>query len=108
MIRIEIPGVGLLQLSHVVLDANGTLAVDGNLIEGVKARLESLAGELSVHVVTADTYGKAAGVFQALDCHLTILPPLDQAIAKADYIRRLGSDTVVAIGNGRNDRLMLE
>jgi len=63
---------------------------------------------LSVHIVTADTYGKAVGAFQALDCHLAILPPSDQAIAKADYIRHLGSDTVVAIGNGRNDRLMLQ
>ena len=108
MIQIEIPGFGLLQLSHVVLDSNGTLAVDGSLIEGVRSRLEGLAGELSIHVVTADTYGKAVGTFQALDCHLIILPPSDQAIAKADYIRRLGSDTVVAIGNGRNDWLMLQ
>ncbi|MBS1224976.1 MAG: hypothetical protein H6R24_1654, partial [Proteobacteria bacterium] len=37
-----------------------------------------------------------------------ILPPGNQAAAKADYVRQLGGQTTVAIGNGRNDRLMLE
>ncbi len=108
MIEIEIPGFGALQLAHLVLDYNGTLAVNGDLIEGVKSRLSELAGRLDLHVVTADTFGKAAQALDGMDCRLLILPPENQAAAKADYVRQLGERATVAMGNGRNDRLMLE
>lgn len=108
MIEIEIPGFRLLQLAHLVLDYNGTLAVNGDLIEGVKSRLNDLAGSLGIHVVTADTFGKAARALDGLNGRLVILPPGNQAAAKADYVRQLGGQATVAIGNGRNDRLMLE
>lgn len=108
MIEIEIPGFKVLQLAHLVLDYNGTLAVNGDLIQGVKSRLNTLAGSLGIHVVTADTFGKAARVLDGLDGRLVILPPVNQAVAKADYVRQLGGQATVAIGNGRNDRLMLE
>lgn len=108
MIEIEIPGFRLLRLAHLVLDYNGTLAVNGDLIDGVKSCLDELAGDLSIHVVTADTFGKAAHALAEVDCHLVILPPDNQAEAKADYVRQCGEQATVAIGNGRNDRLMLE
>ncbi len=108
MIEIEIPGFKVLQLAHLVLDYNGTLAVNGEMIEGVKSRLNALAGSLGIHVVTADTFGKAARALDGLDGRLVILPPGNQAAAKADYVRQLGEQATVAIGNGRNDRLMLE
>jgi soluble P-type ATPase len=108
VIEIEIPGFGALQLAHLVLDYNGTLAVNGDLIEGVKSRLSELAGSLDIHVVTADTFGKAAPALDGMDGRLVILPPGNQAVTKADYVRQLGRPATVAIGNGRNDRLMLE
>ena len=42
MISISIPGSGSLNLDHLVLDYNGTLAVDGVLLPGVKETLQSL------------------------------------------------------------------
>ena len=108
MIEIEIPGFKVLQLAHLVLDYNGTLAVNGEMIEGVKSRLNALAGSLDIHVVTADTFGKAAQALDGMDGRLVILPPGNQAAAKAAYVRQLGGQATVAIGNGHNDRLMLE
>ena len=108
MIEIEIPGFRVLQLAHLVLDYNGTLAVNGDLIEGVKSHLNQLTGSLSLYVITADTFGKAARALDGVDCQLVILPPGNQADAKADYVRQLDRQATVAIGNGRNDRLMLE
>jgi soluble P-type ATPase len=46
MIKIKIPGYKTLQLSHLVLDHNGTLAVDGILLSGVKERLKTLSADL--------------------------------------------------------------
>ena len=38
MMNIQIPGRELLSLSHLVLDYNGTIAEDGNIIEGIRPR----------------------------------------------------------------------
>lgn len=42
MITIEIPGRKPLHIAHVVLDYNGTIAVDGILLEGVGERIARL------------------------------------------------------------------
>ncbi|MGD2079192.1 MAG: ATPase P [Chloroflexota bacterium] len=108
MIELDIPGVGRHQLQHVVMDYNGTLAVDGVLLSGLDGLLGKLAGHLQLHVVTADTFGLARRQLAGLPCRLTILPPGGHAQAKQAYVRDLGPQHCVAIGNGRNDRLMLQ
>lgn len=108
MLEIIIPGYKTLSLHHLVMDYNGTLAVDGLLLDGVAPRLLSLSERLRLHVVTADTFGMARSQLASLPCELVILPGESQAQAKLAYIHRLGEDQVAAIGNGRNDRLMLQ
>ncbi|HET7364442.1 MAG TPA: hypothetical protein VFJ70_12820 [Burkholderiales bacterium] len=103
----DIPGFGALRLAHLVLDYNGTLAVDGRLIPGVKARLNRLAASLAVHVITADTFGSARSSLRGVDCSLEILERGGEDRAKVAFVRRLGARRVACIGNGRNDRLML-
>ena len=107
MVSIDIPGFGALRIAHLVLDYNGTLALDGRPRPGVKTRLGRLARALRVHVVTADTFGKARAGLRGLDCRLEILQGGGEDRAKAAYVRRLGPSRVACIGNGRNDRLML-
>ena len=107
MIDLSIPGFGRLELEHLVCDYNGTLALDGALPEDVRARLVRLSATLRLHVVTADTFGTVRGAMAGLDCALVVLPAEDQAAGKHRYVERLGARHVVAIGNGRNDRLML-
>ncbi len=108
MIEVDIPGFKVLHLEHLVLDFNGTIAIDGDLLPGVAARLNHLASMLTVHVVTADTFGKAAGELEGVDCRVSVLGKGEQDRAKLDYVNQLGADRSVCIGNGRNDRLMLE
>ena len=108
MINIAIPGFKNLQLEHLVLDYNGTIAIDGMLIPGVADALLSLSADMALHVITADTFGDASTQLAQLPVLLTLLPPGDQAQAKLDFVNRLGAESVIAIGNGRNDRDMLK
>lgn len=108
MLEINIPGDRKLQLKHMVLDYNGTIACDGDLIAGVKENLVSLAGKLQIHIITADTFGKAHRGLEGINCELSILAPDSQDIGKFEYVKRLGSDNTVCVGNGRNDQLMLK
>jgi P-type E1-E2 ATPase len=108
MIQIDIPGYGILNLKYLVLDHNGTLAVDGILEPGVKECLQQLSNDLRIYVVTADTFGKAKSQLEGVPCELTILPEGDQDQAKLNFVNTLGVEHTVCIGNGRNDRLMLQ
>lgn len=108
MIRVEIPGFGKLELQHLVCDYNGTLALDGQLLPGVAEQLRRLAGQLAVHVITADTFGLARAQLGGLPVSLCIAPLEDQAQAKLEFVHKLGAGLTVAIGNGRNDVRMLD
>jgi soluble P-type ATPase len=107
MISIDVPGLGKLELAHLVLDYNGTLAVDGTLLPGVADVLHDLAAHIRIHVITGDTFGAARGQLEHMPVDLTITTVEKQADAKLQFVCALGVDTVVAIGNGRNDRKML-
>lgn len=107
MIAIDVPGFRKLELRHLVLDYNGTLALDGQLLPGVGEKLSRLARDIEIHVITADTFKLARTQLAALPVALIITPAEAQAEAKLQFVSGLGADTVVAIGNGRNDREML-
>ncbi|MCE9685712.1 hypothetical protein LZP73_05710 [Shewanella sp. AS16] len=107
MIEITIPGFTSLTLQHLVSDYNGTLAADGKLLPGVAELFEKLAPEIQIHVITADTFGLAQSQLAGLPVTLEIIPLERQAEAKLAVIERLGADSVFAVGNGANDRLML-
>jgi soluble P-type ATPase len=108
MLEINIPGGKTLSLTHLVLDFNGTLAADGSLLPGVAPRLKILAEHLEIHVITADTFGSVGEQVAGLPVQLAVIPRENQAQAKADYLDRLGAVNAAAIGNGRNDALMLQ
>ena len=108
MLQIEIPGFKNLNLKHLVLDYNGTLATDGIFKEEVKNRLNKLKEHIDVHIITADTFGRISQEIEGLNCTLSLLGSENQAREKQKYIQKLGSKNTVAIGNGRNDRLMLK
>ncbi len=108
MIAVDIPGLRELSLEHLVLDYNGTLAEDGNLLPGVAAALKALAQVLQIHVVTADTFGSAAEQLAGLPLDVIVMPEAAQTDRKLEFIKSLNADNVVAVGNGRNDRKMLE
>jgi len=108
MLSIDIPGTGIFEISHLVLDFNGTLAKDGELILGVAEKTALLEKQLKIHVITADTHGTVQKKLADVSCTLHIITPDAQDMAKQAYIQGLGERGVVAIGNGRNDGLMLQ
>lgn len=107
MIDINVPGLDKMLLQHIVLDFNGTMAADGILVPGVAERLNILSRDLTVHIVTADTFGTVREACRNIQGTVTVLPRGAGAPEKESFVRRLGESGVVAVGNGANDRLML-
>lgn len=108
MLDVDIPGYASLHLEQLVLDYNGTLALDGRLLPGVRRRMRALSRILEIHVLTADTFGVARAALAHLHCSVSILAPGAQDRAKLAYVENLGRRRTVCIGNGRNDRRMLK
>ena len=108
MIELNIPGRGTVRLLHLVTDVNGTLAVDGQLIEGVSRAVTGLQDRLEIHLLTADTHGRQAAIDRRLNLVATRIQPGEEATQKAAYVQALGSDNVVAVGQGANDAAMLQ
>lgn len=108
MIELNIPGRGTLQLEHLVFDVNGTIALDGQLMERMVRLLTNLRDRLAIHLVTADTLGRQNVIDRQLNMQATRIEPGDEAEQKADYVRRLGAGQVIAVGQGANDAAMLK
>lgn len=112
MIELNIPGRGSFRLEYLVCDVNGTLTVDGKLIDGVSKALNALRDRLTIHLLTADTFGRQNAIDQQLNLTATRLQPGselgDEARQKANFVQQLGAERVIAIGQGANDSLMLQ
>jgi|LGVF01.1.fsa_nt_gb soluble P-type ATPase len=108
MLCLDIPPNDPISIEHVILDFNGTIATDGQLITGVVQRIAELSSQVTVHVITADTNASARTQLQDVPCTLKIIGANQQDRAKLEYAQSLGLNTVLAVGNGRNDGLLLQ
>lgn len=108
MIELHIPGRGTIQLEHLVSDVNGTLAVDGKLNENLPRIIHALKDRLEIHLLTADTHGKQYLIDKQLNLQAVRVQKGAESEQKAAYVRQLGAENVIAIGQGANDVGMLK
>jgi P-type E1-E2 ATPase len=108
MLVIEFPANKTLHLEYLVCDINGTLTLDGKLIDGVEDAFVALKKDLVIHLLSADTLGKADAIAASLDVRLNRIVPGREAQQKARFIRSLNAERVITIGQGANDALMLK
>lgn len=105
MLTVSIPGREELHLSHLILDYNGTIALDGEIIEAIRPRLEELARGLKIYVITADTHGTAREKCAELPVKVLTFPTEQVGRIKAEEAVALRGG-VACIGNGYNDSQM--
>jgi len=108
MLEIDIPSRGSLHLEYLILDVNGTIALDGQLVPTAYERLEGLSQRLDLWLASADTQGTLAELATALQAQVRRLQSGNEAAQKAALVNELGAERVVAIGNGANDVAMLQ
>jgi soluble P-type ATPase len=108
MINVQIPGRSDLVIESILLDVNGTLALDGELVEGVAERVGQLRKLARLVILTADTHGGATRLGEYLGLEVVLLDPHEGAPQKLKRLLDLDADSSATIGNGANDVLMLE
>ena len=107
LIEVTIPGRQKYRLAYLVLDLNGTIALDGNVVDGVGERLHALSKLLDIYVITADTFGGAQEITENLGVKIHKVKAGEEKAQKLKCVQRLGKENVIAIGNGSNDAAML-
>jgi P-type E1-E2 ATPase len=99
-LRVDVPGRGLLELEHLILDVNGTLTDRGSLLDGVAVRLEWLGAQLEPTLVSADTFGTLDAIGQQLG---VAVRRVSAGPDKLQLVESLGAERTAVIGNGTND-----
>ena len=108
MINIDIPGWGNTEVENVVLDLNGTLATDGKIPSEVKKKINALAGQVKIYVLTADTQGTAAEEIREMKVELIKIEGKDSKEGKFNFLKSLDLEKTIAMGNGNNDQFILK
>ncbi|HHW60897.1 MAG TPA: HAD hydrolase family protein [Syntrophomonadaceae bacterium] len=109
MIKLSIPGQETaLNLTTLLLDVNGTITVDGELIEGTTELIDLLKKDLQIYLLTADTHGRIEKLAEWLDLPFFKVSGDHGNEDKLDFMNTIDPKKTVAIGNGYNDSLMLE
>ena len=67
-----------------------------------------LSSQLEIHLLTADTHGKQDEIDRELNVKAHRIRTGNEAEEKGHYVRQLGAESVVAVGNGANDVAMMD
>lgn len=103
MLIYDIPGTGKIKIENVVFDYNGTVAVDGKLIKGVKESLIKLKSYANIYILTADTYGTVKSQCNDLGIDVKTFPKENAGLFKKKIVEELGASSTICVGNGVND-----
>lgn len=103
MLTYNIPGTGEIRIENVVFDYNGTVAVDGKLIRGVKESLIELKNYANIYILTADTYGTVKTQCSDLGIDVKTFPKENAGLFKKEIVEKLGAGSTICVGNGVND-----
>jgi len=108
MLRMEISGRAAHTIECLVLDMNGTVSTDGRISGKVRDKINLLAKRLKVYILTADTRGDAEAQLGRTTAELVRLDAGDEAPQKERFVREIGPEKTIAVGNGYNDHLMVK
>lgn len=108
MIKIEIPGINDLSIENLVLDYNGTIACKGKVIPGVMEKLQQIKSKVTIYILTADTYGTVKKEFENTGIEVNVLKSHNGTFEKCEFVKNLGSEKTISVGNGNNDAAMLK
>lgn len=108
MIEINIPGWGDMEIENIVLDLNGTIATDGRIPPEVKEKIGSLADQVKIYILTADTQGTATEEVRDIRVALIGISEEKSKEAKFESLKNLNPENTAVIGNGNNDQLILK
>lgn len=103
MLIYDIPGIGEIKIENIIFDYNGTVAIDGKLIENIRESLIKLKNYANIYILTADTYGTVKAQCSNLGIDVKTFPKENAGLFKKEIVEKLGAENTICVGNGVND-----
>ena len=108
MLMYKIPGRDDIEIENIVFDYNGTIAVDGKILSGVKELILKLEKYANIYILTADTYGTVGEECSNINVKVLTFPRKNAGKFKKDIVKKLGGKKTLCVGNGFNDVPMFQ
>ena len=108
MISIQRPGMESLELHFVLIDFEGTLAMDGRVHPKAKDKVNLLSKRVTVYILTKSSKGKVEETLKKMKAEILSMTEGDSSQQKLDVLQRLGPHQTAVIGNGFDDVQIME
>ena len=105
---IHIPSLKEINIKNILFDFNGTLAKNGKVGKKRKHLLQKICETYKVYVITADTFGSVQKELKDLNLEVIVLSSNNHTKEKKEFLKILGKENTIALGNGKNDAKMLK
>ena len=108
MITMERPGQEPLRIEYILIDFEGTLAVDRRVDPKAKDKMNLLSRRTKIYVLAQGQDQVAKEVLKKVTAEVVHLKEGESSQGKLNLLNELGPQRTVAIGNGLDDVAMVE
>jgi soluble P-type ATPase len=108
VIAIERPGQGNLEIEFILIDFEGTLASDKRVHPKAKDKINLLSKRTKIYILTKGDQQLVSEVLRKVKAEVIYLKEGESSQGKLNLLRQLEANKTVAIGNGVDDRSMIE
>jgi soluble P-type ATPase len=108
MISIQRPGMESLDIHFVLIDFEGTLAMDGRVHPKAKDKVNLLSKRATITILTKSNREKVEETLRKMKVEILYVTEGDSTQQKLNVLQRLGPHQTAVIGNGLDDVRILE
>lgn len=108
MILIERPGREALEIDHLLIDFEGTLAMDRRVHPKAKDKINLLSKRLKIYIFAKEEKERVEEVLRRVRAEILFLNKGESSKQKLELLQGLGSFRTAAIGNGMDDLPMMK
>jgi soluble P-type ATPase len=108
MISIQRPGMENLDIHFVLIDFEGTLAMDGRVHPKAKDKVNLLSKRATITILTKSNREKVEETLRKMKVEILYVTEGDSSQQKLNALQRLGPHQTAVIGNGLDDVRIME
>ena len=108
MITIQRPGQSPLEIEHLLIDFEGTLASDRRVHPKAKDKINLLSKKTKIYIFARSEREIVEIVLRKVKAEILYLPDGSASQTKQELLTRLGREKTAAIGNGADDASILQ
>jgi soluble P-type ATPase len=107
MISIQRSGLPTIEIDFILLDFEGTVASDRRVHPKVKDKINLLSKRAKIYILARGEKEAVEDMLRNVKAETVYFKEGRVSQEKLDFIRRLGTERTIAVGNGADDALMI-